>query len=84
MGINKDTRILKVFIENAKNHRYFEKGVAELGDEEYIKRHRYFDKLKFHKFLPNLQNKDRIVLCSLSDSEKRENPSGTYSPVRQS
>lgn len=75
----KNFRILKKIVSNAKESEYFMKSKDDLRKNEYSKRFEYYNKLKQGGcLLPRLINQDKIVLCSLNSSEKSQNPTGTY------
>lgn len=78
----KNYRILKQMVINAKELDYFTKTdneLQKLGDKP-DNRYKYFNKFKDQeeKILPSLTASDRIVLCSLSNDEKNSNPLGNF------
>lgn len=68
-----DFRILGTVIQNLKNKNYFRESC-----DDYEKRHKYFNQYKELPILPPLRDNHKIVLCSLNNSEKKQNPSASY------
>lgn len=82
LRIQKDYRILKQMVKNAKELNYFTKTHADiiaLGDSP-DNRFKYYNNYKDlpDKALPALTGGNRIVLRSLGENESKSNPSGNY------